>query len=65
MDHVISADESETIEVKIKAVDWAGEITELFHHGNKDEIHQAMQGLRTRYNGKFDAAILLDQLDQL
>ena len=65
MDHVISADESETIEVAIKTMDWAGEITDLFHYGNKEAIHQAVQGLRTRYNGEFDATILLDQLDQL
>jgi hypothetical protein len=65
MDHIISADESETIEVKIKAIDWAGEFTDLFHHGNKDKIHQAVQGLRTRYNCEFDPTILLDQLDQL
>ncbi len=49
MDHVISADESETIEVKIKAMDWAREITELFHHENKEAIHQAVKGLRIRY----------------
>ncbi len=65
MDHVISADESETIEVAIKTMDWAGKITDLFHYGNKEAIHQAVQGLRTRYNGEFDATILLDQLDQL
>jgi hypothetical protein len=65
MDHVISADESETIEVAIKTMDWAGEITDLFHYGNKEAIHQAVQGLLTRYNGEFDATILLDQLDQL
>jgi len=65
MDHVISADESETIEVAIKMMDWSGEITDLFHYGNKEAIHQAVQGLQTRYNGKFDATILLDQLDQL
>jgi hypothetical protein len=34
MDHVISADESETIET-IKTMDWAGKITELFHYENK------------------------------
>jgi hypothetical protein len=62
---VISADELETIEVKNKAIDWAGEITDLFHHGNKEAVHQAVQGLRTRYNGTFDATILLDQLDHL
>jgi hypothetical protein len=65
MDHVISADESKIIEVKITAMDWAREITDLFHYRNKEAIHQAVQGLRTRYNGKFDATILLDQLDQL
>jgi hypothetical protein len=64
IDHVISADKSKTIKVKINAMDWAGEITDLFHHGNNEAIHQALQGLRTRYNGKFDATILLDQLDQ-
>jgi hypothetical protein len=65
MDHIISADESETIEVKIKAMDWLGEITDLFHHRNKEAIHQDVQGVRTRYNGKFDATILLDQLNHL
>jgi hypothetical protein len=65
MDHVISADISEIIEFKIKTMDWAGEITDLFHYGNKEAIHQAVQGLRTRYNSEFDATILLDQLDQL
>ncbi len=65
MDHVISADESETIEIAIKTMDWAGEITDLFHYENKDAIHQAVQGLRNRYNGEFDATVLLEQLDQL
>jgi hypothetical protein len=51
--------------IKIKTMDRAGEITDLFHYGNKEAIHQAVQGLRTRYNGEFDATILLDQLDQL
>jgi hypothetical protein len=65
MDHVISADKSEMIKIKIKTMDWASEITDLFHYGNKEAIHQAVQGLWTRYNGEFDATILLDQLDQL
>jgi hypothetical protein len=65
IDQVISADEAETIEVKIQAMDWAREITDLFHHGNKEAIHQAVQGIRTRYNSEFDATILLDQMDLL
>ncbi len=63
MDHVISADELETIEVEIKTMDWAGEITDLFHYWDKEAIHQAVQGLRTRYNREFDTTVLLDQLD--
>ncbi len=58
MDHVISANESETIEVKIKTMDWASLITDLFHYRNKEAIHQAIQGLRTRYNRELDATIL-------
>jgi hypothetical protein len=65
MDHMISADQSETMEVKIKTMDWAGKITDLFHYGNKEVIHQAVQGLQTQSNGEFDATTLLDQLDQL
>jgi hypothetical protein len=65
MDHVISANESETIKVAIKTMDWAGKITDLFHYGNKEAIHQAVLGLRNRFNREFDATILLDQLDQL
>ncbi len=65
MDHVISADESETIKIAIKTMDWAGEITDLFKYENKDAIHQAVQGLSTCYNGEFDTTVLLNQLDQL
>jgi hypothetical protein len=46
-------------------MDWAGKITDLFHYESKDAIHQVVQGLRNRYNGEFDAMVLLDQLDQL
>jgi hypothetical protein len=47
------------------AMDWAREIIDLFCHSNKGTIHQVVQGLRTRYNGEFDATILMDQLDHL
>jgi hypothetical protein len=65
MDHVISADESETIKIAIKTMDRAGNITDLFHYESKDAIHQLVQGVRNWYNGEFDATVLLDQLDQL
>jgi hypothetical protein len=42
MDHIISADELETVEVQIKTMDWARELTELYGRANKEAIHQAM-----------------------
>jgi hypothetical protein len=47
MDHVISADESETIEIQKKTMDWTGELAELFGRANttselfKDQIQPA------------------------
>jgi hypothetical protein len=65
MDHVISADESETIEIQRKTMDWAGEIADLFGGANTESIHKAIQGLRTKYNGEFDASELFKELDQI
>ncbi len=65
MDHVISADESKTIEIQKKTMDWTGELAELFGRVNTEGIHRAIQGLRTKYNGEFDASELFKELDQV
>jgi hypothetical protein len=65
MDHVISADESETIEIQRKTMDWAGELADLFRRANTEGIHKAIQGLRTKCNGEFDASELFKELDQI
>jgi hypothetical protein len=62
---VISADESETIEIQKKTMDWTGELAELFGRANTEGIHRAIQGLRTKYNGEFDASELFKELDQI
>jgi hypothetical protein len=56
MDHVLSPDESEMVEMKMKTMDWAKELMELFGRANTENIHQAIQRLLTKYNGKFDAS---------
>jgi hypothetical protein len=63
MDHVISADKSETIEIQKKTMDWTGELAELFGRANTEGIHMAIQGLRTKYNGEFDESELFKELD--
>jgi hypothetical protein len=65
IDHVISADESETIEIQKKTMDWTGELAELFGRANTEGIHMAIQGLPTKYNGEFDASELFKELDQI
>ncbi len=65
IDHVISADESETIEIQRKTMHWTGELAELFGRANTKGIHKAIQGLRTKYNGEFDASELYKELDQI
>jgi hypothetical protein len=64
MDHVISADKSETVENQMKTMDWAGELTELFVQVNTEAIHQVIHGLRTKYNGEFNTSELFKELDQ-
>jgi hypothetical protein len=65
MDHVISADESETIEIQKKTMDWTGELAELFGRANTEGIHMAIQGLWTKYNVELDASELFKELDQI
>jgi hypothetical protein len=65
MDHVISADESKTIEIQKKAMDWTGELAELFGRANTKGIHRDIQGLRTKYNGEFEESELFKELDQI
>jgi hypothetical protein len=64
MDHVILADKSEMGEMQMKTMVWAGEVAHLFGRANTEAIHLAIQGVRTKYNGEFDASKLVKQLDQ-
>jgi hypothetical protein len=49
----------------MKTMDWAGELTELFGRANIEPIHQAIQGLKTKYKSSFDASKLFKELDQI
>jgi hypothetical protein len=65
MDHVISADESETIKIQKKTMDWTGELAELFGRANTEGIHMAIQGLQTKNNGEFDMSKQFKELNQI
>jgi len=38
MDHVISADESETIKIQKKTMDWTGELAKIFGRANTEGL---------------------------
>ncbi len=42
MEPVISLDESETVKISIKSIEWAGELADLFCRGNTKIIHKAI-----------------------
>ncbi len=65
MDHVILANESETVEIQTKTMDWARELMELFGWANTKSMHRGILGLRTKYNSEFDASKLFKELDQV
>jgi hypothetical protein len=65
MDHVISADESEMIEIQKKTMDWTKELAELFSRANTEGIHTAIQGLRTKYIREFHTTELFKELDHI
>ncbi len=65
MEHIISADESETVKISIKSMDWVGELASLFGRGNTEIIHEMIKDLRTKYNREFDASTLFEKQEQI
>jgi hypothetical protein len=60
MDNVISVYKSEVIEIQTKT---RRECTDLFGRGKMETIHNAIQDLRSKHNGEFDATVILEKLD--
>jgi hypothetical protein len=52
------------VEIQMKVMDLAGELTESFGRANNKAIHQAIHGLLTKFNGDFNASELLEMLDK-
>jgi hypothetical protein len=65
MDHLITADKSEELEVHSTWLDWAMTLSQLFDHNDVAQIMQIVHKIKTTMPGKFDASELLQQLDQL
>jgi hypothetical protein len=65
MDHLITADESEEMEVHSTWLDWTMSLSQLFDHKDAEQITNTIHKIRDTMTGSFDASELLQHLDQL
>ncbi len=63
MDHLITADESEEMEIVNSWLDWTMSLSQLFNHDDYDQLTAMITDLRKHVNGDFDASQLLKRLD--
>ncbi len=65
MDHIITANDSEEIEIHSKGLDWTWTLGQLFQQLESEMVTTAIDKLCTRISGKFDAEILLHKLETM
>ncbi len=63
MDHIITADDSEEIMIHSKWLDWTWTLGQLFQQSENEVVTTAIAKLRTKISGKFDAEVLLHELE--
>jgi hypothetical protein len=61
MDHLISADDSEDMEIVNSWLDWTMSLSQLFNHDYNDQLTAMITDIRKHINGDFDASQLLKQ----
>ena len=65
MDHLITADDNEETEIHSKWLDWTWTIGQLFQQPENEKVTKAIEQLRQRISGKFDADTLINELQQM
>jgi hypothetical protein len=65
MDHIITADDSEEIQIPSKWIDWTWTLGQLFQQPESEMVTSAISKLCTKISSKFDAEILLHELETM
>jgi hypothetical protein len=65
MDQLISADNSEDMEIVNSWLDWTMSLSQLFNHNNNAQLTAMITDIRKHINGHFDASQLLKRLDNV
>jgi hypothetical protein len=62
MEHIITADDSEEINIHSKWLDWTWTLGQLFQQPENEVVTAAIEKLRTKISGKFDTEVLPHEL---
>jgi hypothetical protein len=65
MDHIITADDSEEIEILDKWLDWTWTLPQLFQQPKSEVVISAIDRLQTKISGRFDADVLIQELETM
>jgi hypothetical protein len=65
MDHIITADDSEEVEILDKLLDWMWTLPQLFQQPESEVVISAIECLRTKIAGRFDADVLIQELETM
>ncbi len=65
MDHIITADDSEEMEIHSKWLDWNWTLGQLFQQPENKKVTKAIDWHRQWISGKFDADILINELETM
>ncbi len=65
MDHIITANDSEEIEIHSKWLDWTWTLGQLFQKSENEMVTSAIDKLRSKISGKFNAEILLHKVETM
>jgi hypothetical protein len=63
LDHLITADETEDMEIITSWLNWMMTLSQLFNHHDSKELTAMITDIRQHINGDFDASRLLQKLD--
>jgi hypothetical protein len=65
MDHMITANDSEEIEIHSKWLDWTWTLGQLFQQLENEVVTTAIEKLWTKISGKFNPEVLLHELETM
>jgi hypothetical protein len=65
VDHLITADKSEDMEIVTSWLDWTMTLSQLFNHHDNEQLTPMITDIRQHINGDFDASRLLQRLDSV